>query len=199
MTYDDFLPDTLPLLPGIGMPRVERALLRAAQELCRTARIWRIWSDEVSVQKAGEYDYDLPSGAQIEVVEALTVNGAYRTPTPWTLAPGAPEDVPLHRIVAGKLAYTLPKALGAAVKVRWRLSLSPAEGCSNFPDEIFAPWAALLAEGIVGRCQADVGRPWSSGDAAAHLKAFADGCDAARKRTWHGYTDVTPRQQVVWC
>lgn len=199
MTFDDIAPNVLPKLPGIGVPRLRHELLRAAQHVCRTARVWRIWTDATEVQAAGEYDYELPTDSQIEVVEALTVDGRYRTPTPWTLAPGAPEDLPLHKVVPGRLVFELSKDLPAPRQVRWRLSLAPTEKATSLPDDIFLPWAALLSDGVLARCMSDVGRPWSSGDAAAYLKLFEEGCDMARKRTWHGYTDVVPRQRVQWC
>ena len=199
MTFDDIAPSLLPKLPGIGIPRLQHELLRAAQHVCRRARIWRIWTDVTEVQAAGEYDYELPSNSQVEVVEALTVDGRYRTPTPWTLAPGAPEDLPLHKVVPERLVFTLSKSLDAPKQVRWCLSLAPTEKTTDFPDDIFMPWASLLVDGVLAHCMSDVGRPWSSGDAAAYMAKFEEGCNTARKRTWHGYTDVVPRQQVQWC
>lgn len=199
MTFDDIAADVLPLLPGIPQPRAERALLRCAQQLCRTARIWREWTEAVQVQGDGEHDVELPTGAQVDVVEAMTVDGHIRPMLPWGFVPGAPDEVRGGAVVPGRLVFHVGAGVPKGAQVRFRVSLLPSEDAATLPDEVFRPHAMLLAEGVIGQCMADVGRPWSSGDAGAHMAMFEHGASRAGVREWRSNTDITPRQRVQWC
>ena len=126
----------------------------------------------------------------------MSADGRPHAMLPWTFSAVAPDEA--RGVVPGRLTFTVPAGFPAA-QVRWRVALSPAEDAATLPDEVFKPWADVLAEGVIGRCMADVGRPWSSVDAGAHLAQFEIGCARAGVRAWRGFTDKTPRARVGWC
>ena len=199
MTFDDIAADVLPLLPLLPQPRAERALLRAAQELCRRARVWREWTEAAEVQGAGEHDVEVPAGAQVVVVEAMTLDGKPHAALPWTFAPSAPDEARGGLVVPGRLVFYAGEGVLQGAQVRFRVALAPAEDATSLPDDVFRPHAALLAEGVIGRCMADVGRPWSNADAGGHLALFDQGAASAGVRAWRGETDATPRARMGWC
>lgn len=198
-TVDAILPDVLPALPSVPLPRLERALIRAAQQLCRRARVWRVWTEPTLVQGPGEYDVDVPMHAQVEVLEAMTVNGRARQMLPWGFAPAAPEDAAGGHVVPGRVVFHVAEG-GPLGQVRFRAVLLPVDGAPGLPDEVFDPYSALLALGVQAICMADRDRPWTDLQMAAALaQEFAAGVSQAATRAWRGYTDGTRRARIGWC
>lgn len=197
---ESIYPDLLPTLPGIPEPRVERALVRAAQELCRRARCWKEWTDPVRIRGTGEYDVEFPGYAQVEVVELMTVNGQQRDMLPYGLLPGAPEDARGANVVPGRLQFHVTGNYAEGSEIRFRVVLVPADNSPGVPDAVYDQYSELLAIGVRSICMLDRDKPWTDLQmAAVNAQAFSAGISRATVKAWRGYTDGTRRAQVRWC
>jgi len=199
-TADTIYQDLLPDLPGVPEPMVERALIRCAQELCRRARVWPVWTDPVTIKNGvTEYDMELPSGAQVIVIERATRNGAPMAMTPWTFIQAPPQQAHGARIVPGRISFQT-NGLVDGDEVCFRAVLAPADNAPGVPDEVFDPYSDLLAAGIKSRLMLTPGQPFTNLElGAANAQAWSAGVSAACLRAWRGHTDGTRRSRVMWC
>jgi len=199
-TAVDLAADLLPALPGVPQPRLERALIRAAQELCRRTRCWMVWTDPVTVDGAGEYDVELPMHAQAHVVERMTVDGRPRPMLPFSFARRAPEDLPGAHVVPGRLTFQATDGIAQGARIRFRVALSPTDDAPGVDEAVFDPNSSVLASGVCALLMADLGQPWTNPNLAQMYAAqFDGGLTRARLSAWRGATDGTPRARMTWC
>ncbi|MDR0273864.1 MAG: hypothetical protein LBI48_00670 [Burkholderiaceae bacterium] len=199
-TAFDLAADLLPVLPGVPQPRLERALLRAAQELCRTSRCWTVWTDPVTVAGSGEYDVELPPGAQVAVVERMTVDGRPRPMLPFSFTRRAPDDMPGAHVVPGRLTFQVTDGIHDGAQIRFRVALAPYDKAQGVDEAVFDPHSSVLAAGICALLLADPGQPWSNpGLAQVYAAQFSSGVARARLAAWRGMTDSAPRPRITWC
>lgn len=201
-TADTIYQDLLPELPGVPEPMVERALLRCAQELCRRARVWTVWTDPVTIQDGTtEYDVELPeAGAQVHVIERATRNGRFMEMVPWTFLRAAPDEPRAGaRLVPGRISFQT-SGLVPGDQIRFRVVLTPTDTANGVPDDVFDQNSDLLVAGIKARLMLTPNQPFTNFDlGAANASAWSAGVATAGVRTWRGNTDGTKRDRVMWC
>jgi len=75
-TWAAFLKDVRPSAPGIPEPRLEHAVLRAAQDFCDRTRAWKVELDPTTTRAgAVEYDLELERNVELVRIESATLNG----------------------------------------------------------------------------------------------------------------------------
>jgi len=199
-TAADLAADLLPVLPSVPQPRLDRALIRTAQQLCRSSRCWTVWTDQVTVDCAGEYDVELPMHAQVLVVERMTVDGRSRPMLPFSFARRAPEDLQGAHVVPGRMTFQTTDGIAKGSEIRFRVVLAPTDNAPGVDEAVFDPHAGVLASGVCALLMADPGQPWSNPALAqVYAAQFDAGVARARLSAWRGVTDGTPRARMVWC
>jgi len=199
-TAADIATDLLPVLPSVPQPRMDRALIRAAQQLCRSSRCWTVWTDAVKVDGAGEYDVKLPMHAQVVVVERMTVDGRARPMLPFSFSRRAPDDLQGAHVVPGRLTFQTTDGIAAGSEIRFRVVLEPTDKAPGVDDAVFDKNSGVLSAGVCALLMADPGQPWSNPQLAqVYAAQFDYGMARARLSAWRGVTDMTPRARQVWC
>lgn len=82
VSFDSFLPELSPIVPGCPEPVVTNALRTAAAEFCRRTLCWQVRLAEVAVTSASfPYAIPIPTHAQLSRVKAAHVGKVKLNPT----------------------------------------------------------------------------------------------------------------------
>lgn len=200
-TAEDLLADVMPTLPGVTMPALDLALLRAAQDMCRRTRCWSVWSDPVTiVDGVTDYEVDAPDGGTVEMVTGCTVDGAPADVLPWQWLDRSEADYQGMNVVpTGKLQFfSSGTRVGSAVRLK--VVLVPGESSQGIPDAVFDTYKDVLANGVIARCAMQPGQPFTNlQTAAAYGAAFSSQISRMALQQYRGRTNAMPRATTRWC
>ncbi|MBX3653197.1 MAG: hypothetical protein KF686_03365 [Ramlibacter sp.] len=201
-TWDKFLKDVLPKVPGCPEPVAEHALLRAAQEFLDTTRLWKRWLDPVVTREGVmEYDLELEPSSELVRLERATLDGRPITclaqdelPTDWQTYPNTVCDC-VHT-VNGRTLILLPPSAGD-LSLSIEASLKPADGATGIEDELFARYLLPIAHGAVSLLKEDT--TTSYGDPAGAMRfrgLFDEAMTVNEFRRARGFSNTEPRRRA---
>ncbi len=201
-TWDQFLKDVLPHVPGCPEPAAEHAILRAAQEFFGTARVWRAWLPEITTV-ADQTEYFLMLEAKTELVRLeratldtrpLRVWTEETLPCDWKVYPqGADEGV---FTPDGRSLFLLPGQL-ADKALAVEASMKPSNSAVGVEDRFFDRYAAQIATGAVAALKAHADKSYTDLTGAAvwrgTFESLMGTTDLQRAR---GISSARPRPRV---
>ena len=169
--YSDLLDDVLPSLAADPSdPVTEHAIKRAVIEFCAGSWIWKHIPDPMDVV-AGESVYDLepPSGTDIAVVMATTLDGwpIDHKDTDWLDANligwRTLRETPRHFTQLDTEQLILAPVPSASVPggLSLTLALQPSQNSTGFPSWIANQHMYALASGAIARLMLMPGKPWT--------------------------------------
>lgn len=147
-----FHPYVTPLAPGLPDFAIDRALLDAAIDLCRSTHVWQVALDPVLLIP-GQREYELyADGGSVSTVLEVVLDGrkldrATHGTFPTADDAGTP-DTYLHR--APDILEVAPVPVNAAA-LTLRAALEPAHNDTQLADELFREWREVIGAGASAR------------------------------------------------
>lgn len=198
----DLYPLIVPHVPGAPDPLIRAHCALAARQLCSDLRCWSEWLEPVLAQGPGtEYDMDAPMGANIILVERVTIDGKDDRLASWRTYKNDPA------LAAGDLltpvshvAFRVGSSVPLGAEIRLRVVLEPTREATALPDQVLDLYGEAIANGAIGSLMLLPGQPFSNPQAAGvYGGAFAAAVAGAHAREWRSRTNVTPRTRPTWC
>lgn len=194
-TWDKWLPDVLPHVPGCPIPVVHHELRRAAQSLLSKARAWKRTLPAVAVI-ANNPNVNLtpetPAEQKIVRPEAAWYDSVRLTPTTdEELDASAGEDwanhtgTPTHYLMMTPGVVTLyPKPTANSITgLKVRVSLCPSDNATTIPDDLALLYSDEIAMGAKARLMMYRNKPWTDANVGMVLEAsFKIAIDSAASR-----------------
>lgn len=198
-TWDQFLRDVLPDVPGCPEPVAEHAILRAAQEFCQHTRAWNVWLDPVTtIGAVSSYDLNLEPRSELVRLESATLAGigikvsrVQDMPIDWrTNATGMGTCI---FTVDSRTVQLLPiKAAGLSLVIQ--ASLKPANDSEGLDDALYAQYVETIAMGAKARLMAHALKSYGNpGESATQRASFVASMDSIKTRLWRGNGTARPR------
>mgnify|MGYP000880103119 CR=1 FL=1 len=201
-TWDQFLRDVLPHVPGCPEPVAEHAVLRAAQEFFETTRVWKLWIPDITTVAEGtEYAMFLEPKSTLVRLERATLDGRpirVRTvdelPDDWTTYPQT-LATGVHTSDRKTLTLLPAQAAGAVLKVE--ASMKPSNAATGVADDIFEQYVERIAAGAIASLKAHDGKTYSDSVGAAAWRTTFEGHMGVTELQRHrGYSAARPRRPV---
>ena len=208
MTFDEFLPYVMPELPGVPLPLLVNEAGTVLDEFCRASHCWTETLDPVTMQAGVDvYDFELPPGALVHVINAMHAGGHEMTVTDrkqlfrqmpdWQTRTAVS---PAHYIRLNNREFqVVPKPHADGVQVLVEAVLVPKLPLASLPDAVMRDHQQAIVAGVKFRLMAQAKKPWSDPVTAAFHKTMHDAKlnDAITQRM-HGYTagDVYVKPQT---
>ena len=201
-TWDQFLRDVMPYVPGCPEPVAEHALLRAAQDFCAGTQVWKIWLDDITtVADVLEYDLNLELRSELVRLERATLDGR---PVVVTTEEVLPVDWKTSTAGIGTCIFTVDRktitllpAQTADLVLKVQACLKPsdtAEGVENF---IFDQYARQIACGAKASLMMQPGKTYSNPGEGASLEAEFNGAiGGVGFQRWRGFSSARPRARL---
>lgn len=202
--WSAFYPDLVPSVLGCPDPMLEKQTRFAAIEFLRRTRAWVEWLDPVtSVAGLVEYDFDLPTGADVARVEQATVDGkpifilSYRdAPHDWTRKDLADQGL----VSRDRRTFRLGNSVAAGLLLQVQAALVPSRTSTGLPDDLFDLYSTAISAGILARLLATLGATFYQPDLALLKKSEFDAAiNVFAVDSWRGHTANTPRARVSFC
>jgi hypothetical protein len=200
-TWDTFFPDVLPEVLGCPEPSVERALLRAAQELCRKTRCWRADLDPITTNGVAEFELFFPTGAAAHQFVGATFNGqdigleVVDETSTGDRRNGTGGSTRLLTWDKRNVTMMPPPAAGGILVVT--AILVPSETATGIADAIADDYRDEIATGALSRLLATNKAEWAN-PVLAREKAeqFKDACARIQTQVWKAHTNRRPRARA---
>lgn len=201
-TWDYFLRDVLPDVPGCPEPVAEHALLRAAQAFCERTKVWKLWLDPIQTV-AGIMDYEIELEQRTELVQLVqaTLDGRELDLRPYEILPADWRDNqaglgPLVATPDRKNIVLLP-APTTEVFLRVEAILRPSNAAEGVEDFLFDLYVEPIALGAKARLMQQPGKPYSNPtEAAACESRFNSAMATLSVKKWRGFSSAMPRSRV---
>lgn len=212
-SYDDFLPQVLPEVPGCPEISAINAIRKAAIDFCEQSLIHVVDHDPVTVI-AGTADYDLESPISNTRVTKIMRAWFKRN----ELAPVHPDEIgdpTLYNQNIGGVTVTRgdPKlytqkdadtfslfpipAITEPQSVTLRVALVPTRKSTTCETFLFEDWLDEIAAGAAALLQETPGKSFFNPPKAAfNRKAFVAGINAAKQQATRGYVRSSLRVQM---
>lgn len=203
MLWSDFLPELITFATGCPNPTAESKTRQAAIEFFRRTRAWTEWLDPVtSIAGAVEYDFDVPTGADVTRVERATVAAkpiavlSYRDAT-YDLAR---KDLSEQGLVSrDRKTFRLGQAVAAGQLIQVQAALIPSRASTGIPDDLFDRYVDEIAHGARARILSIPGTPFYNPDMAMlEDAAFASSMAKNSVDAWRGHTANTTHSRVTF-
>lgn len=204
MLWSAFYPEVLIAAIGCPNPVLEAKTREAASEFFRRTRAWVEWLDPViALEGSIEYDFDVPTGAEVARVERATVDGkpievvSYRAaPHDWARA-----DLTEQGVVSRDLTtFRLGNAVAAGLPVQVQVTLTPGRASTGLPDDLYDKYRYDIVHGIKAKVLGITGTDFYKPDVAMLESAlFETAISGANVQSWRGLTANTPRARVKFC
>lgn len=171
----DIRTDVFAESPDCPAPLVDRAIRRAAIELCEWSPVWAVDLDGFT-PKAGQqvYDLRLPAAISGEIIAVVTdgvryqgralpfatIEEANRRYQGWRSDTG-PEISGHVMLTPRKLALIPIPETDLPDTIEVRVSARPRRDASALPDDVASDWYECITEGALWFLQSMPGQPWS--------------------------------------
>lgn len=210
-TYEDFLDEVMPHVPGCTNEIATQAIKNAVIEFCEKSLILQTDHDPMSVI-AGEVDYDLepPAGYLVsKILKAWFKNTELVPTSPDDIAKPALYNRDFTDVDAGRADPTLiiqkdertfslfPIPLNSEANVvTMRIALKPSRSSTKVDDLIYEDYAEVIAHGALTRLMLSPGKPYSQPQiGVARNNLFSSGINLARQRASSGHVRSTRQVQ----
>ena len=209
-TYEQFLPEVMPQLPGCPESLALEAIEDAVIRFCEDSLIWRV-NITPSDAVAGFDEYQIDSGTGTRVIVPTyvlydKVSLAVRTESEldiiesgWRTAdPGVPTAYVVPRPDLLRLNRIPEETITEGIKIG--CAIKPFRGETSFDDDqILQDWKNAIESGALSIRMNDSGKKWESKRAALEGKEFNFQCQRARARSQKGNTyKSTAAKAAVW-
>jgi hypothetical protein len=196
-TFEKFLPDVLPMVPGCPEPVAELAIKRAAQRFCELTRAWRVTLDAVTLS-AGEDTYDLPLPDRSELVRIESARLADRdiavaTPN------GERSRFESYLSCDDGRTLVMNPLPAAALDLRLIVTAKPSNEALGVEDFIYGRYAPIIAMGAIGLLKQHPAKTYTDpAGGAGQWAEFESRCSTVRNALWRGNARNTPRTVPSW-
>lgn len=205
-TWDHWFADIRLQADGVANPVMKHALVRTARDFLRRTRAWMVWLDPIvsaTGAQATEYDFDLPTGAELVRLERATVNGkpltvqSFRDIThDWTQNDQTPQGIVSPDCQTFRLVGQFPQGQTVQVEV----SLVPSLDSIGIPDSLATKHHDLIAAGALSRILGMRAQPFYDPNESAVRGAEYQGLlGSYNVDIYRGHTNLVPRSKVKWC
>lgn len=202
MLWSAFYPDLLPVVPGCPDPLLEKQTRIAAIEFLRRTRAWVEWLDPVtSIEGLAEYDFDLPTGADVVRVVRATLDGnpidvvSFRD----AIYDPARQDMPDQGVVSRDLkTFRLGVSVAAGLPIQIQAAMVPSRNSTGIPDDLFEKYRDDIAHGALAKILAlpEFFKPELLVLERGYFEAAINTCAVD---AWRGHTGNTPRARLRMC
>lgn len=197
-------PDVALYVLGCAQPTIEKALLRAAQQLCEDAWVWTETLDPEPVLAVSLPLELVPSEGQFLGVARLTADGAVLPPaTPLQLrdvaTPANSTPVCYEADAVGRVML-FPKP-ATSVSVEAVIAVKPKATATSLHDDIAVPWRQALVDHALSTIKMIPSQPFTDpAGAAVHLRLYNAAMQRAKQVGWFGSAQqgvrVTPHEFI---
>jgi hypothetical protein len=191
VSYDKFLDEVMPEVPGVTLAQAKNAIRNAAIEFCRRSWCWTLPLDAFDIEaNVADYDLETPANASV-IVEILIMyyNGKqidpatrgelealhkdYRTVTgmPRKFLRNSPDTISF---------YPVPTADEAAA-MTGTVALAPSRTSSGIEKFIFENWLEVIAHGAKAKLFVMNNVPWRNPQLGTYHQGYFDSACAATK------------------
>lgn len=197
-TWDQFLRDVLPDVPGCPEPVAEHAIMRAAQEFCAGAMVWTVWLDNVTTRAdATEYDIELEPASDLAQLMRATLDGR---DIDITTAASLPSDWKTNTAGISTCLHTqdrktmiLLPAQAAGMILRVEAALKPADDAQGVEDHVFE-YVETIAMGAKARLMKQADKPYTNPTLAlVHESDFKLAINRVGLKAMRGFSGAMPR------
>lgn len=201
-TWDQFLKDVLPDVAGCPEPVAEHAILRAAQQFCAAAHVWKLWLDNVAtLATSTDYDIALEPNSELVKLERATLDGRDIT---ITTTESLPSDWKTNTagianclFTQNRKTMTLLPAQAAGLILRVEAVLKPSNAATGIDDAIFDQYVETIAMGAKARLMKQAGKPYSNPVAGFALETqFMNALAGVDFQRWRGASSARPRSRL---
>lgn len=204
MLWSAFFPELLTFAPGCPDPLAEAKVRQAAIEFFRRTRAWVEWLDpSTSVAGLVEYDFDLPTGADVARVERATLDG-----NPIVIASfrDASHDASRQELAEQGLlsrdlkTFRLGRSVAAGLSLQVQVALIPSRTATGLPDDLFEKYVDDIVRGARAKILSIPGTDFYNPDMSMlEQSAFGSSIAARSVDAWRGLTKNTPRSRASFC
>ncbi|HBG30697.1 MAG TPA: hypothetical protein DDW98_08730 [Gammaproteobacteria bacterium] len=187
-------PYVMPEVPGCPVPLVDRAIVKAARDLCDKTFCWKEAATTASMQQGvAELEIEHSACAEIVALEYVSLNGLELIQTSerelslcdldWRTFTGEPTHV-YTVISTGKMRlYPIPnRTLSNAIS--YEVYLKPKLDADDLPDFLQDQYAEVLQHGALYELQRMAGVKWANGEAAMfNRRMYRNGLYEVRDKT----------------
>lgn len=213
VSYEQFLPEVLPEVPGCTDMLAVKAIRNACIEFCELSLLLQRDHDPVSVSAlVGDYDFEPPTGTLVTKVMSAWFRGSkLQTAVPDRvdvasifnpLYSGAEvsKGTPTHLIQKDERTFTVwpvPETAEAQA-ITMRVALKPTRGSTTVEDVLYEDWAEVIAYGAKARLMAVSTYPFSNPEMASNQYVlFRQGITKAKSRALKGHGRGSLRVRFV--
>jgi hypothetical protein len=191
VSYDKFLDEVMPEVPGVTLAQAKAAIRNSAIEFCKRSWCWNMEIDAFDLE-ANVADYDLESPANNSVISAIMVL-YYKGKQIDATARGELEKLHTnYRTVIGNprnylrntpdtISFYPVPAADEAGAIRGNVALSPTRTSTGVERFIFENWLEQIAHGAKARLFVMNNVPWRNPQHGAfHQAAFDSACASVK-------------------
>lgn len=182
ITWDKFLPDILPYVPGCPIPLIEHELLRTAQDFFYKTRAWAVnlpaipvlanattvpivlpdtTTELVRIERAWYDTYKMTVRTVDTIDNYYTDNWMLHTGCPTELIQISPDVVQLYPIPLDN----------AVTGLTLRVSVRPNETATGINDDMVARFREAFIAGAMSRLMLQPAKPWTNDNKGMLLEA----------------------------
>jgi len=211
-SYESFLPDVLPEVPGCPKDLAIRMIRQTVIEFCEKSFVHQITFDPITLRaNLTDYDLDAPDGHRVVKIMKVwfqdrplppaapdLINGpeAYRNRIPGlTLEKGSPAAYTQKDFEQVTFLPIPDQTYQAAVTMR--VALCPLRDSTQCEDFLYEHWGEQIACGAKARLMINPGKPYTNVDAATlNQGRYVSAVNSALQRAMHGNVRSNLRVQL---
>lgn len=194
--WSDFYDMVLPDLPGVLNANVDIALRQSAIEFFTRTGAWRVWLDaQTTVLGQDVYDYDLPSGAQVDRLLRAKLGAEYLP----VLRPDQANDSATGVLDMERVQFRLLPTPPEALEVATEVSLKPTQDATGLNDEHYSQYQGAIVHGALAKLMLSPKKPYTDpATGGVHAAAFDAACNLEAYKQFRGHSASTARVQAYY-
>lgn len=187
VAWDRFYRHVQPHVPGCPEIVIEQHLQEAAADFCARSEVWRYQIEpDYTVAGVADYFLDVPTGALLENITALFVDGfpvKRVSDSDFAQDPGAPQSAPTRYSIIQDRQIRFYDTPDRSYEFRGYGVLKPTLSATGIEDFIFETHGRAIACGAIASLTIIPGKEWTNPDLANYYKAkFLKQSDDAKGR-----------------
>lgn len=190
---EDFSREVAPDVPDCPLPMIGKAVIDAAQDLCRIAELWFLEHPNLLlIPGVGHYDLDIPEGAlmagfltvqngQGDPVDEKSVGWLNQNRPNWRTERAEPVEFVVSDQRRSIEVVPVPRKVTMNGLQNMRLLLMPARDADSLPDFFYEYHLEVIGYGTRSRLMRQPSKPWSDSRTANEYEVlFAREAEKAR-------------------